>query len=65
MTRFVDPITFEQMPGVAGILASDQVDFLQDANGTESDVFEIPDGSRNEEKSSAHVTMMEQCPSNR
>jgi hypothetical protein len=55
----------EQTAGVTRVLARDQVHFFQNSNGTECDVFEITDGSRDKKKGSAHVTMMEQCPSNR
>jgi len=42
--RLANVVVGEELLGVAGVLAGDLVHFLEDAEGTESDVFEIADG---------------------
>jgi putative FmdB family regulatory protein len=46
--RLVNIVVGKELLGVAGVLASDLVDFLEDAEGSEGDVFEIADGGADE-----------------
>ena len=43
--RFADFVVVEELLRVAGVFAGDMIDFLEDADGAKSDVFEIADGS--------------------
>lgn len=46
--RFADFVVVEKLLGVARVLAGDLVDFLEDAQGPQGDVFEIANGRANE-----------------
>ena len=44
----LDAVMAEQLQGLARVLAGDQVDFFEDAQGAQRDVFEIADGRGDE-----------------
>ena len=46
--RFANFVVVEKLLGVARVFAGDLVDFLEDAQGPQGDVFEIADGRANE-----------------
>ncbi len=46
--RLVNVVVGEKLLRVAGVLAGDLIDFLEDAKGAESDVLEVADGSADE-----------------
>src|SRR5208337_2131247 len=44
----LDAVMAEQLQGLARVLAGDQVNFFEHAQGTQGDVFEVADGRGNE-----------------
>ena len=57
--RLVNFITLKQALGNAGVLAENEVDLLQYADGTQRDVFEVPYGS-GDDIEGGHVTHCKQ-----
>ena len=53
---FVDAVVVQQLAGLAGILASHQVHFAEDAQGAQGDVLEVADGSGDEIERAGHET---------
>jgi len=51
--RLVNVVVREKLLRMSRVLAGDLVDFLQDAQGAQRDVFEIADGRANEIKAAA------------